>query len=79
MPLPSDPKNKKCINSIRQCILSVFGSVYQNVKFWANSTILFRKTSLKAQNDYIFKFFLGEHGLLGPPLGNFLRTPLTSD
>jgi len=28
---PLDPKKTKCINSIRQCILSVFGSVYQNV------------------------------------------------
>jgi len=28
--------------------------------FWANNTILFRNTPLKAQNDYIFwKFFLG--------------------
>jgi len=31
MALPSDPKNKKCINDFRQCILSLFGSVYQNV------------------------------------------------
>ena len=28
---PSHPKNKKCINSIRQCILLIFGNVYQNV------------------------------------------------
>jgi len=31
MALPSDPTTKKCINSFRQCILSVLRSVYQNV------------------------------------------------
>jgi len=31
MALPSDPESTECINSFRQCILSVFGSVYQNV------------------------------------------------
>ena len=38
----------------------------QNVRFWANNIILFRKTPLKAQNDYIFPKF-GGHGPFGPP------------
>jgi len=47
---------------------------------------LFRKTPLKAQNDYIFYKFGGGIAPLalpwlrlcfGPPLGNFLRTTLT--
>jgi len=38
---------------------------------------LFRKTLLKAQNDYIFYKFGGRHGPFSPPLRNFLRTPLT--
>jgi len=29
---------------------------------------LFRKTPLKAQNDYIFYKFWGRHGYFGPPL-----------
>jgi len=37
---------------------------------------LFRKTPLKAQNDYIFYKFGARHGPFGPPLGNFLRTAL---
>jgi len=28
---PSDPKNKKFVNSIRQCTLPAFSSVYQYV------------------------------------------------
>jgi len=37
---------------------------------------LFRKTPIKAQNDYIFYKFGRRHGRFGPSLGKFLRTPL---
>ena len=66
---PSDPKNNKCINSIRQYILSVFDSVCQNVKFQANNTILFRKTPLKAHMTIFFRNLGGMAPL--PPLGSF--------
>jgi len=31
-----------------------------------NNTILFGKTPLKAQNDYVFQKFGGGHGAFGP-------------
>ena len=43
----------------------------QNVWFQANNTILFRKTPIKAQNDYIFQKFWGTMAPLAP-----LATPM---
>jgi len=49
-----------------------------NVWFLANSIILFRKTPLKAQNDYIFQKFGGEWPLWPPWLRLWLRVETNS-
>jgi len=40
----------------------------QSVWFYANNTILFGKTPLKAQNEYIFQKFGGVMAPLPPPV-----------
>jgi len=79
---------KKCINSIRQCILSVLGSVY--CQYWAVYTKMFnfRRITLfcleKRLSKHKMTLFGGAWPLWPPSgyayaldlLGNFLRTPL---
>ena len=78
MALPSDPKNKKCMNSFWQCILSVFGIVYQMFNFrWI--TLFCLEKRLSKHKMTIFSTNLGG-GMaplalpwlrlcFGPPLG----------
>jgi len=77
MTLLQTPKVKKFINSIRQCILSAFGSVYQMFNF-RRITLFCLEKRFSKHKMAIFSKNWGGHGSIGlaPPLENFLRTPL---
>jgi len=65
--LPSDPKNKKCINSFRHCILSVFGSVYEMFNFWRITLFCLEKRLSKHKMTIFFPNLKGGMAPLASP------------